>query len=97
MHAESVLEFDALRALVGRFVRSPLGRAELDRVEPVAERPAIEAVLADTAEAVAYVQESSGARAATRGAAIRVRFDLAVDPAPLVARLRIDGALLEPQ
>jgi len=29
-----LLEFDALKKLVGRFVASPLGRAELDRVAP---------------------------------------------------------------
>ena len=41
MHAESVLEFDALRTLLGRFVRSPLGRTELAAVEPTADRAAI--------------------------------------------------------
>src|SRR5260370_991961 len=51
MHAESVLEFEALRALIGRFVRSALGRAELENVQPQADRAVIEATLADTAEA----------------------------------------------
>ena len=97
MHAESVLEFEALRALLARFVRSPLGRAELDRVEPLTDRAAIENALADAAEAVEYVRASHGPQAASRGAAIRVRFDLPVSPGPFVARLRIEGAALEAQ
>ena len=48
MQAESVLEFEALRELLGRFVRSPLGHAELVRVEPSSDRAWIEFALADT-------------------------------------------------
>ena len=32
MHAEAELEFEELRALLGRYVRTPLGQAELARV-----------------------------------------------------------------
>ena len=32
MHAEDVLEFESLRALLGRYVRSALGRADLEGV-----------------------------------------------------------------
>ena len=95
MHAASVLEFDKLRELVGRYVRTPLGRAEIQRLEPMTDRPAIEHALADAAEAVAYVRASSEPQPAARGSAIRVRFELPVDPAPIVGRLRIDGATLE--
>jgi DNA mismatch repair protein MutS2 len=95
MHAEPVLEFDELRALLGRYVRSPLGRAELDNVTPLADRSEIEAALADAAEAIEYVRTSSQPQPAARGAAVRPRFDVAVDPAPAVARLRIEGAVLE--
>ena len=38
MRAEPVLEFDELRELLGRYVRSPLGRAELSSVAPGNER-----------------------------------------------------------
>jgi DNA mismatch repair protein MutS2 len=95
VHAEPVLEFEALRALLGRFVRSPLGRAELDRVAPSAERATVEHELADTGEAVAYVQASWAPQAAARGAAVRPRFDCEADPCPLAARLRIEGTALE--
>jgi DNA mismatch repair protein MutS2 len=95
MHVESVLEFEALRELVGRYVRSPLGRAELACVAPAADRAAIEDALADLAEAVEYVRTASLPQAASRGAAIRLDFSLPIDPAPFIARLRIEGATLE--
>jgi DNA mismatch repair protein MutS2 len=95
MQAENALEFEALRALLSRYMRSPLGRTELGKVAPLGERAAIENALADTAEAVEYLRTSSNPQTAGRGAAIRPRFDLGADPAPLVGRLRIEGATLE--
>jgi len=93
--AEKALEFDDLRALLGRYVRSPMGRAELQAVTPLTDRAAIENALADSAEAIEYLRAASNPQTASRGAAIRPRFDLGTDPAPLVARLRIQGATLE--
>src|SRR6516165_694786 len=95
MRAEPVLEFDELRELLGRYVRSPLGRAELSSVAPCNERAKIEAELADTGEAIEYLRISSQPQPAARGAAVRPRFDIGADPAPAVARLRIEGAVLE--
>ena len=95
MQAENALEFQELRALLGRYVRSPMGQRELLNVTPLEDRAAIESALADTAEAVEYLRAASNPQPAGRGAAIRPRFDLSVDPAPLVARLRIAGATLE--
>ncbi|HLH42510.1 MAG TPA: Smr/MutS family protein [Bryobacteraceae bacterium] len=95
MRFSPALEFEELRALLGRYVRSPLGRAELERAEPRSDRAVVEAMLADTAETIEFLQASSQPQPAGRGAAIRPRFDLAADPAPLIARLRIEGAILE--
>ena len=95
MHAENVLEFEALRALLARYLRGALGHTELNRVAPVSDRLQIESVLADTAEAIHYLRASSQPQPATRGAAIRIRFDDIPDPASAVARLRIEGATLE--
>jgi DNA mismatch repair protein MutS2 len=95
MHAEAVLEFEALRAVLARYLRSPLGRAELEAIAPVSDRSEIETALADAAEAIDYLRVASQPQPASRGAAIRVRFDLSADPAPAVARLRIEGATLE--
>ncbi len=97
MHAESVLEFEALRALLGRFVRSPMGQAELARLEPMEDRASIEASLADAAEAIEYWRAASHPQTAARGAAIRLRFDYSADAASLAARLRIEGSTLEAQ
>ncbi len=97
MHAEDVLEFESLRALIGRYLRSMLGRAELSRIAPSSDRAEIQSALDDTAEAIEYLRASSQPQPASRGAAIRVRFDDVADPGPAVARLRIEGTTLEPQ
>ena len=95
MHAANVLEFDALRSLVARYVRGALGARELSAMEPTSDRALISATLADTAEAIEYLRISSRPQPASRGAAIRVRFDDTADPGPALARLRIEGATLE--
>jgi len=95
MNSEPVLEFEALRALLGRYVRSALGRRELDRVAPSNDRDAIETTLAETREGIEYLRASAQPQTASRGAAIRISFTDIADPAEAVARLRIDGATLD--
>ncbi|MGA3202580.1 MAG: endonuclease MutS2, partial [Bryobacteraceae bacterium] len=95
MHADAVLEFETLRALLARYIRSSLGRAELAHVNPTSNRPAIEATLADTEEAVTYVRTATQPQPASRGAAIRVRFDDIAELGPTLAQLRIEGATLD--
>jgi DNA mismatch repair protein MutS2 len=95
MHAESVLEFESLRTVISRYVRSALGRAELDALAPVAHRAAIESALADAAEGIEYLRATSQPQAASSGAAIRIHFNEIADPGTSVARLRIEGATLE--
>lgn len=97
MHAADVLEFEALRTLVGRYVRSPLGRGELAAMKPCNNRPTIETALAETAEGIEYVRAASQPQPASRGAAIRVSFGDISDPIPVVGRLRIEGATLDGQ
>src|SRR5258706_7099254 len=97
MNSDSVLEFESLRSLVGRYVRSALGRRELDRIAPSGDRSIIETELAETAEGIEYLRAASQPQAASRGAAIRVNFADIADPASAVARLRIEGATLEAQ
>jgi len=95
MYATEVLEFEALRALVGRYVRSPLGRAELERIAPSSDRAAVETALGESAEGIEYLRAASLPQTAARGAAIRVHFDGLADPLGAIARLRIEGATLE--
>jgi DNA mismatch repair protein MutS2 len=87
-----VLEFEAVRALVGRYVRSTLGRAELERLEPVTDRAAIEDALAIAAEALEYWRAATGPQG---GGGARLRFDFDGDPAALTGRLRMEGVTLE--
>jgi len=92
-----LLEFEPLRELVGRYVGSPLGRAELRRLAPHSDRGLLENALADVAEAMAYQGASRQPQAASRGSAIRLRFSSIPDVAPALAVLRMEGAMLEPK
>src|SRR5258708_3306063 len=51
-----VLEFEALRELLGRYVASPLGRAELEKVQPRTDRARLEEELAEAEEATGYLR-----------------------------------------
>jgi DNA mismatch repair protein MutS2 len=93
----SLLEFESLRELLGRFVHSPPGHQELEKLQPHADRAVLEETLADVAEAVAYLASTRQPQAATRGAAIRLRFDSIPDLAATLPVLRIEGAALEPK
>src|SRR5258708_6672073 len=93
--APPALEFEALRELVGRYGRSPLGRVALEKIAPSNNRAAIEAALADAGEGIAYLRAASQPQAAARGAAIRLNLGVPGDPTPAIARLRIEGAMLE--
>lgn len=89
------LEFEELRDLVGRYVRSPLGRAALEQIEPSNDRTAIEAALADAGEGIAYLRAASQPQPASRGSILRLNLGGVTDPAPAIARLRIEGAMLD--
>src|SRR5260370_37338404 len=93
--SSEVLEFEALRQLLGRYIYSALGRAELDLVEPTSDRDRIESRLADTAEALDFVRVAQSPQTPQRGAAICPRFDSIPDPGAAVSLLRIEGAALE--
>ncbi len=97
MNAESLelLEYEALKQLVGRYVASPLGDELLGGCAPLTDRTAIEGLLEDTAEAVSYLRADSEPQPAARGAAIGLRFGALADPRPAAGKLRIDGAVLE--
>jgi len=92
-----LLEFESLRQLLGRFVRSRLGQDELEKLQPYSDRAALENTLADVAEAIAYLRATQQPQSASRGAAIRVRFDSLPDVSNSLPMLRIEGAALEAQ
>jgi DNA mismatch repair protein MutS2 len=92
-----LLEFESLRELVGRYIGSPLGRAELEKLGPHADRMVLESAHADVAEAIAYQGASRQPQAAARGSAIRLRFNSIPDVSSALTILRIEGAVLEPK
>jgi len=90
-----LLEYEQLRALLRRFISSPLGARELDRMAPGTDREAIEETLADTAQALAHERAIEKPQPAARGSAVRVRFGEIPDCDKAIAKLRIEGAVLE--
>ena len=90
-----LLEFEALRELLGRYVHSALGETELAKLTPHADRAMLESTLADVAESIEYLRNAMQPQTASRGAAIRLRFDALPDIEKAVALLRIEGAGLE--
>jgi DNA mismatch repair protein MutS2 len=92
-----VLEFEALRQLVGRYVSSPLGRRELEKIEPRSDRDRLVEELAEAGEAIEYLRVAARPQPATRGAAIRVDFNGLPDTEASLHKLHIEGAMLEPK
>jgi DNA mismatch repair protein MutS2 len=80
-----VLEYDKLRALVRRGAQTPVGRARVERLAPLDDLEDVSRALAAVAECV-ELRRSNGACA----------FSELADPAESIARLRIEGATLEP-
>lgn len=90
-----VLEFPALREVVGRYVASAAGKARLETVWPGSDAAVIEAGLANLREAMSYLRTATQPQPAGRGAAVRIRFGDLPDCALALATLRIEGATLE--
>ena len=90
-----LLEFERLRELLARYIASPLGRAELDRIAPGADRETAERLLAEVAEAKAYLETAARPQTAARGAAVRLHFSAFPDVSECMRKLHIEGASLE--
>ena len=81
-----LLEFESLRAIVRRYVHSPLGRANLDALAPTADRAQLDVWAADLREAIAFLSEGIELP----------NFSDVPDIGPALAKLRIEGATLDP-
>ena len=97
MNQESLdlLEYGRLLELVGRYVSSEAGRRLLAATEPETGRQAIEATLAETAEAMAYTADAARPLTRPGEAPVRLRFTDLPDCEAPVARLRIEGTVLD--
>jgi DNA mismatch repair protein MutS2 len=85
-HALHVLEFDAVRRLLGRCMSSELGRSLLPNVTPVADLPLIRLKQRQTSEAKALLVEDAPPS-----------LQQLVDPRPLLDQVAQQGKILEPQ
>src|SRR5262245_55107469 len=85
-HVVHVLEFDAVRRLLGRCMSSELGGALLSSVAPVADLPLIRLKQRQTSEAKALLIEDAPPS-----------LQQLVDPRPLLDQVAQQGKILEPQ
>ena len=83
--AFGILEFDQLRQLVRRHAQTDMGRARVAALEPFDNFDALRRSLTEVGEAILL---------RARGA--RFSFDGVADPSEAIARLKIEGAGLEP-
>jgi len=83
--AFGVLEYDGLRALVRRGAQTPMGRTRVDKLAPLDELEEVRRALDSVAECV-ELRRRGGAWS----------FSELADPSESIARLRIEGAILEP-
>lgn len=92
-----VLEFEALRQLIGRYIASAPGKRELEKLQPRADRELLARDLAEAGEAIQYLQVATRPQPSSRGGAIRIEFGGIPDVQSAVHKLHIEGAGLEPK
>src|SRR5579863_5851559 len=97
LNSEAELEWEQVKALVARYIGSPLGTAELAKVSPSANRDAVERDLAEAGEAIQYLRAASAPQATGKGAAIRINLNGLPDVVVFIQKLHIEGAALEPR
>ena len=83
--AFQILEFDKFRELIRREVQTPLGRARVALLEPIAELGELQGQLTAAAECVQL-----------RKRGVRWSFADLTDPTEAIARLRVAGTALDP-
>src|ERR1051325_7672506 len=83
--AFGTLEYEGARALVRRYAQTPLGRARAEALEPLASVEEVRRALRAVSECV-ELRERGG----------RWSFSELSDPAEAIARLRIEGTILDP-
>src|SRR5439155_21392303 len=83
--------------LVARYIVSPFGRREWEKVEPHTDLARLTADFAETGEAIEYLRVAARPQPAARGAAIRIDFAGLPDTEASVHKLRIEGASLDPK
>ncbi len=90
-----LLQFDEFIELLGSYAGSEDGKELVFGLAPHSDLARLEADLAETGEAIAYLREVSGAQQASLGAAIRLRFDQIRPIGGSIRILRVEGASLD--
>ncbi|HEX8177934.1 MAG TPA: Smr/MutS family protein [Pyrinomonadaceae bacterium] len=83
--AFAVLEYEELRALVRRYAQTPMGRARAAALAPLGDAHAVRRALAGVAEALELRRRGAG-----------WSFSELADPTDALARIRIEGVVLDP-
>src|SRR5919206_2393244 len=83
--AFATLEYEGARALVRRYAQTPMGRERAEALAPLSSAEEVRRALRAVTECVEL---------RARGA--RWSFSETADPAGAIARLRIEGTILEP-
>ncbi|HEY3102126.1 MAG TPA: Smr/MutS family protein [Pyrinomonadaceae bacterium] len=83
--AFSILEFDQLRQLVRRHAQTGMGTARVAALAPFEDFDLLHRALTETGEAIQL-----------RSRGVRFSFEGVADPSEAIARLKIEGAALEP-
>ncbi|MCU0226697.1 MAG: Smr/MutS family protein [Bryobacterales bacterium] len=95
--SDALLEFDALKDILRRYVFSPTARREVEHLQPTTDLPALRESLADLAEAMDYQRQAVGSGEGGAGVFFRLKFSTLPDPSPSVGKLRVEGIALEAQ
>ncbi|MCC6265440.1 MAG: endonuclease MutS2, partial [Bryobacterales bacterium] len=93
--SQDLLEFEELKAIVGRYVYSAPARRALEALEPSTDLEHLNEANADLQEAIAYQSQAAGGGEAGGSTLLRLKFSTLPDPTSAVAKLRIDGANLD--
>ena len=101
------LEWEQVRGLLARYIGSPMGCAELAKLEPGDDLETLERNLAEAGEAILYLRASATPQSAQaagsvvrdipRSSAIRINLNGLPDITVTIQKLHIEGAALEPR
>lgn len=89
--SQDLLEYEALRAVLARYVSSAAGHRQLEAMQPSTDRNALNDSLAELSEALTFLTEGD----AEDSGLPRLRFHDLEDVHEATARIRIDGAVLD--
>src|SRR5690242_17343240 len=93
--SSDLLQFDELKELLAAYAGSAAGKQRLIDCDVYREQYLAEADLADTQEAINYLQSAAAPQKAGHGAAVRFRFDQIRDVSVSLPLLRVEGSRLE--